>query len=94
MKGTKHDNGKPRYDLLPPYALNELAKVLQFGAKKYDAENWRKVDNAKDRYFAAAQRHLWSYKRGAELDQESGLHHLAHAVCCIMFIHELEELEK
>lgn len=33
--GTKHDAGKPRADLLPPDALLEVARVLDYGAKKY-----------------------------------------------------------
>jgi hypothetical protein len=31
----KLDHGKPRMDLLPPLALEEIAKVLAFGATKY-----------------------------------------------------------
>lgn len=88
--GIKYDNGKPEYGLLPPFALEEVAKVLTFGAQKYDRENWKKVDDLKRRYFDAAQRHLWAIKRGEEYDPESGLHHLAHATTCILFLLESE----
>ena len=38
--GMKYDSGKPRYDLLPPELLEEAAKVLTFGAQKYEPRNW------------------------------------------------------
>lgn len=88
--GIKYDNGKPEYGLLPPFALEEVAKVLTFGAQKYDRENWKKVDELERRYFDAAQRHLWAIKRGEDRDPESGLHHLAHAATCLLFLLESE----
>ena len=62
--GRKYDKGKNLYNLIPPHALDEVVKVLTFGAVKYnepiDQENWRLVSNPEQRYFAAAQRHLWA----------------------------------
>ena len=87
-EGIKNDNDKARYDLIPADALEDLAKVLTFGAKKYSAENWRIVGDGDSRYFAAAQRHMWAWKRGEENDPESGLPHLAHAMCCMAFLLE------
>lgn len=86
--GRKFDGDKLRYDLIPPLALDEMVKVLTFGAQKYDPDNWQKVPDSKRRYFAAAQRHLWKYQQGEKLDTESGIHHLAHAMCCIYFLYE------
>lgn len=88
--GQKHDQGKARCDLLPPHAVLEVAKVLTFGAVKYAPNNWRKVPDALDRYLAAALRHQLAYMTGELNDPESGLPHLAHAACCLMFILELE----
>ena len=90
MEGTKYDNDKPEYGLLPPFALEETVKVLTFGAKKYDRENWRKLDDLHNRYFNAAQRHLWAIKRGETHDPETGMHHAAHAMCCLLFLLESE----
>ena len=87
--GRKFDSGKTEYGLLPPIILEEIAKVMTFGAIKYDRDNWKYVDDGKRRYFDAFQRHVWAWKRGEELDPESGLHHLAHAGCCLMFLAEL-----
>src|SRR5690554_1536972 len=87
----KDDHGKPRYGLIPPHAELELARVLTMGAEKYGADNWRKGGaESIPRYVDAAQRHIAAYRRGEELDGESGLQHLAHAVASLMFIMELE----
>jgi hypothetical protein len=86
--GRKFDGGKLEYGLLPPYALEETVKVLTFGAQKYERDNWQKVPDSKRRYFDALQRHMWAWKKGEQLDPESGIHHLAHAMCCLMFLYE------
>ena len=86
--GRKFDMGKLEYDLIPPYALEEMVKVLTTGAQKYAADNWRMVPEANRRYFAAAQRHLWAWKRGEIKDAETGIHHLAHAACNLFFLYE------
>jgi hypothetical protein len=86
--GRKFDGGKLEYGLLPPNALEETVKVLTFGAQKYERNNWIHVDDGVRRYFDALQRHLWAWKKGEQIDPESGLHHLAHAMCCLMFLYE------
>jgi len=88
-KGVKYDDDKPRFDLIPPIALAQVVDVLTHGAQKYAPENWRYVQDAEQRYFAAAQRHLWAHKRGELNDPETGLPHLAHATCCLMFMLEM-----
>ena len=86
--GRKFDGGKLEYGLLPPLALEETVKVLTFGAQKYERDNWQKVPDSKRRYFDALQRHVWAWKQGEQFDPESGIHHLAHAMCCLMFLYE------
>lgn len=85
MEGKKYDGEKPRMYLLPPKALTEVAKVLTFGANKYDENNWKKLDNLQNRYTGAALRHIFAHMDGEELDPETGLDHLAHALCCLLF---------
>lgn len=87
-KGRKFDGGKLEYGLLPPLALEEVVKVLTFGAQKYERDNWQRVPDSKRRYFDALQRHVWAWKQGEQIDPESGLPHLAHAMCCLMFLYE------
>jgi len=86
-KGLKKDTGKDRWDLLPFKQVGEAVKVLTFGTnKKYTDDNWKYVDNPRKRYFAAAMRHLATWFEGEKVDIETGYSHLAHAVCCILFL--------
>jgi len=79
-------------ELLDATAIQELAKVLTFGAQKYAVHNWRKGLH-KTRLVGAALRHLFAYLGGQDSDPESGLSHAAHAMCCCMFILGLENRE-
>jgi hypothetical protein len=91
--GRKFDGGKLQYGLVPPNALKATVEILTFGAEKYEPDNWRRVPDGPRRYFDAAQRHLWAYKAGEVNDPETGVSHLAHALCCIMFMLDLDEGE-
>jgi len=72
---AKDDNEKPRYDLLPPEALEELARLYALGARKYADRNWEKGTRW-GRFFAALMRHAWAFWRGQKLDPETGVHHM------------------
>ena len=88
MEGIKHDQGKLRWGLVPKKTVQEVIKVLMFGADKYDDYNWKKVSNRRTRYYEAAQRHLtdeW-WENSSMKDKESGFHPLAHVVCCCLFL--------
>lgn len=82
--GKKYDEEKPRMALLDPYAMEELSKVLTFGAQKYSAWNWAEGIHY-SRLIGAALRHIFAFLRREDTDPESGLPHLAHALCCLMF---------
>lgn len=90
-EGAKYDRDKPRWGLLPMEALAHVVDVLTYGAKKYAPENWRKVQGWDWRYMDATFRHLAAYVRGEKLDPETGLPHLAHAVCCLLFMLALDK---
>jgi len=90
---TKYDAGKSRWDLLPIQEVEEIVKALTFGAGKYSDNNWQTVENGKERYFAAMMRHIVAYRGGEVLDPESGLSHLAHAGCCMLFLSYIERHE-
>ncbi|CAB4167992.1 hypothetical protein UFOVP1666_122 [uncultured Caudovirales phage] len=92
--GRKFDGDKLQYGLLPVSSLKDVVKVLTFGAKKYEKDNWKYVPDGKSRYFDAAQRHLWAYKEGELNDPETGISHIAHAICCLMFINDLDLNDK
>jgi len=83
--GVKYDQDKVPLDLLDPLALDGLARVLQFGAKKYASHNWRGGINY-SRLIAALMRHTFAMLRGEYTDPESGLPHIDHVGCCWMFL--------
>ncbi len=88
--GLKHDSEKVQLDLLSPRWVVGVGSVLTFGAKKYAAHNWRK-GIALSRLLGAALRHIFAFIGGEDRDSESGLSHLYHASCCLMFASELHE---
>jgi hypothetical protein len=90
--GRKFDYGKPLYSLISSFFLKEFADVLTLGSQKYDKNNWLKVPDARERYKDALLRHIHQYIMGETHDQETGKHHLSHAVCNLMFLYELERL--
>lgn len=83
--GFKYDEGKPKMGLLDPHAMREIAKVMTYGAGKYSTLNWRRGMDW-SRCYDALQRHLNAFWAGEDDDPETGLSHLAHAGCCIMFL--------
>jgi len=84
--GVKFDQEKPQWTLVPFKAFDHVVEVLTIGAKKYAPDNWKKVPNARQRYIDAAFRHMSAYAGGEKLDAETGKNHLAHAVCCLLFL--------
>jgi hypothetical protein len=86
-EAAKHDTNKPRPELLPFAALGAVSEVLAFGAKKYAPHNWRFGNGlAWSRLLGGALRHLFAWGSGEDKDPETGFSHLAHAVCCLLFL--------
>lgn len=83
-QGVKHDSNKSPMDLLPFDSLDEIAKVLAFGEIKYAAGNWANGISTR-RLISATMRHILQFNSGEDNDPESGLSHLAHAGCNIVF---------
>jgi hypothetical protein len=88
IPGFKKDAGKVMWDLLPWDEIEEAAKVMTdvITSGKYPIDNWKKVPGAKRRYFRSVIRHIRAWQRNEMNDPESGLHPLAHAVCCLLFL--------
>lgn len=86
VPGVKDDDVKLRWSLLPLGAVEEIVRVLDYGARHYSVDNWQVVPNAKVRYWDAAMRHLVAWRNGEKNDTESKMNHLAHAGCCILFL--------
>ena len=91
---AKADSGKPQLTLVPRKILFDIARVREYGTKKYgDPDNWKQVEI--QRYRDAAFRHFLAYLDDPTgFDEESGLPHLAHLACNIAFLCEMEGAEK
>lgn len=81
----KLDGGKNRLDLIDPVWIEEVGRVLTFGAGKYQDWNWARGMNW-SRTIAATLRHVFAMMRGEDRDPETGLLHSAHASACLMFL--------
>lgn len=78
--GARYNDSKPDLSLIPLCTLEDEARVWMYGKAKYAAWNWAKgMDWSVP--FACLQRHMAAWQRGEENDPESGLPHLAHAMC-------------
>lgn len=86
--GMKADGNKPRTELFPLSVLENVSAVLTFGAQKYEANNWKKVDP--ERYKGALLRHLAAIERGETIDPDSGLPHIDHVACNAVFLSYLD----
>lgn len=80
--GTKHDSGKPQLSLVSHELMVAVARVREFGANKYERDNWRKGFKY-TRSIDAALRHIMAFKEGEDYDGESKHTHIAHAICCL-----------
>lgn len=87
-EGKKYDTDKRDWSLLPWGAIEEVVKVLEFGAAKYGRENWKMVDRS--RYLKALLRHVVDYARGERIDTESKLPTLAHVGANVLFLLHLD----
>jgi hypothetical protein len=90
--GTKYDQGKLQYTLVPPYALQEVARNLTEGLKKYkERNNWQKVEGAEQRYMDALMRHFEAIRRGEIYDKDSSdptISHMSAVAVNAMFLLE------
>jgi hypothetical protein len=87
IKGVENGEKKDQWDLLPLYLLKPVIRVLMLGANKYAPFAWQKVVRENPTlYFDACIRHLSAWQEDEKDDKESGYSHLAHAICCLIFL--------
>lgn len=78
-----------RWDLIDPEWTTNIVEIYSYGAKKYEANNWQKVES--DRYYAALNRHIEAFWNKKTYDDESGFHHLYHAAWNCIALQWLEK---
>lgn len=90
-QSAKADCGKPQLSLVPTKILEAIARVREYGNRKYKSkDNWKTVEI--ERYRDAAFRHWAQYIDDPKsCDEESGLPHLWHVACNISFLVSLED---
>lgn len=86
-KGTawRYNQGKIPLHLVSPIFIYEVGKVLAHGARKYSERNWEKGGNWSIP-IASADRHWKAFLCGEDRDMDTGLLHLSHLACNIMFL--------
>jgi hypothetical protein len=72
-----------RFDLIPPVAMFELAKIMEHGARRYAPNNWRKIPI--DDHVNHALSHLFAYLAGDRQDD-----HLGHALARMAMAVEMQ----
>lgn len=92
--GTKFDAEKDRWDLLPLDIIREVVHVFTLGAKKYSVNNWKLVENGRERYYSALLRHLEKWQSGESHDPEWNTPHLAHIIFNAIALRYFEKLQE
>jgi uncharacterized DUF497 family protein len=84
-EGLRHNKGKPKWSLVPQSALLPMVEVLEFGAKKYQPNQWKKGLSITE-VCESLKRHLDAFMESEDNDSESGLSHIGHIQCNAMFL--------
>jgi hypothetical protein len=86
-QALRFNDGKRKLSMVfeMPDAIDGVTRVLEFGAEKYARCNYvhglpytEVVDST--------LRHLMCFINGEQVDKESGLHHVHHAACNLLFL--------
>ena len=77
---------KPQMHLIPYRVMVFVAKVMLHGAEKYGAWNWREKKIMASQYISANYRHMGAWSEREELDPESGLNHIFHAIATLLIL--------
>lgn len=83
-RSLRYNANKLRWSLVDFESIEEMVKVLEFGATKYTPGNWKKGLN-REEVLESLQRHLIQLFSGQEVDEESQSHHMGHILCNAMF---------
>ena len=65
--------------------IEPAMRALDYGAEKYEHYNYYKGHSV-NQLVAACMRHVLQFKDGEDLDPESGISHLGHAMACLLML--------
>lgn len=92
---TKQSNPKDRCGVkkvslsyAPMPAVMSAARALHYGANKYGPFNWREVGVRASVYYDASLRHLAEWYNGEDLDADSKLSHIDHAIAGLLVLRD------
>lgn len=90
MQAQRHNQGKPKLSFVldAGNAIKGAADVLEFGAKKYSRNNWKK-GLAMEAIIDSLLRHVEELLSGKRYDSESSLPHVDHIACNALFLADL-----
>lgn len=96
LTNPKDDIGSSK---LPVHLWPETATImgamgLLDGALKYGRSNWRAVGVRASIYNDAVRRHMAAWFEGEDIDPDSGLPHLAHALASIAIVVDAQSAGK
>ena len=86
MKNTALNDIHVEQQFMTLEAFDSMADVLEYGAQKYERNNWRKLSPNKLAAADSLYRHVASILNGELIDEDSKLPHIGHIMCNIMFL--------
>jgi len=84
-QAMRFNQGKPQWSLVDFSCFEDMVRVLEFGTKKYDRDNWKKGLPMRAQC-ESMMRHLIALMNGEVNDPETGLPHWSHIQCNTMFM--------
>ena len=82
------------YILQFPHVLEAIARIMEFGATKYEDGNWKKGGKPDAEYLNSGMRHLTEWVNHKKFDPDSGCAHLGMAIWNLMALLELNHPEE
>ena len=81
---------KAPLSVVPMGVVAEIGVGMLEGASKYGRHNYRGVGVRASVYFDATMRHLISWWEGEDLDPDSGMSHIAKALCSLAVLRDAQ----
>lgn len=78
--------GKLQWSLVDFESLEDLVRVLEFGAEKYERDNWKKGLPVTKIYDSLMRHIIAFFNKIEDVDPESGVNHIGHMMANVMFL--------